>query len=109
MIGVNIEWDHGDLAKSWVGAKEMVTGFGLAVPPKSNVPPSLTSRHIAGKAIDMDITWVGKKKFRKKDGTEVQVTYMSNVNSNRLLHQVGESYGVKKHRNDAPHWSVDGR
>jgi hypothetical protein len=109
MAGVDIEWDHGDLAKSKDGAKEMVTGFGLAVPPRSTVPPSLTSNHITGKAIDMDITWVGTKKFKKKDGTEVEVTYMQNVNANTKLHQVGESYGVKKHKSDAPHWSHNGR
>ncbi|MBW2742700.1 MAG: hypothetical protein JRE64_28715, partial [Deltaproteobacteria bacterium] len=33
MIGVDIEWDHGDDKKSKAGALEMVKGFGLAVPP----------------------------------------------------------------------------
>jgi hypothetical protein len=60
--GVEIEWDHGDEAKSKAAAKEMITGFGLAVPPKSTVAPSLTSNHIAGNAIDMDITWTGTLK-----------------------------------------------
>ena len=87
----------------------MVTGFGLAVPPKSNIAPSLTSNHIAGKAIDMDIKWTGKKKFKKKDGTEVEVPFMSDVNSNTKLHEVGESYGVKKNKSDAPHWSHNGK
>nr|HMS41347.1 hypothetical protein [Pyrinomonadaceae bacterium] len=35
MAGVDITWDHGDDAKSKAGAQEMVTGFGLAVPPAS--------------------------------------------------------------------------
>ena len=109
MVGVDIEWDHGDLAKSKTGAKEMVTGFGLAVPPKSTVAPSLTSNHISGKAIDMDIKWNGTLKVKKKDGTEVAIPFMSNVNANTKLHQVGESYGVKKHKSDAPHWSYNGR
>jgi hypothetical protein len=109
MAGVEIEWDHGDLAKSKAGAKEMVDGFGLAVPPRSNVAPSLTSNHIAGKAIDMTITWTGTLKLPKKDGTVVDVPYMASANSNIKLHQVGQSYGVKKHTSDEPHWSVDGR
>src|SRR4051794_35179651 len=41
MAGVDIEWDHGDAAKSKAGAKEMVDGFGLAVPPKSTNAPAL--------------------------------------------------------------------
>ena len=108
-VGVDIEWDHGDLAKSKAGAKEMVSGFGLAVPPRSTNAPSLTSNHIAGKAIDMTITWTGKIKVKKKDGTTAEVQYMSNVNANTMLHTVGESYGVKKLKTDAPHWSHNGR
>jgi len=107
--GVDIEWDHGDLAKSKAGAQEMVDGFGLAVPPKSNVAPSLTSTHIAGQAVDMDITWTGEIKIKKKDGKEAAVAYMTNPNLNTRLHQVGESYGVKKHTSDAPHWSYNGK
>lgn len=109
MAGVDIQWDHGDLAKSKAGAQEMVDGFGLAVPPKSTVAPSLTSNHIAGKAVDMDITWTGELKVKKKDGTEVSVPYLANPNANTKLHLVGESYAVKKHTSDAPHWSHDGK
>lgn len=109
MSGVDIEWDHGDDKQSIAGAKEMITGFGLATPPKSKVAPSLTSNHISGNAIDMDITWTGKIKIKKKDGTEVEVAYNSNPNANKDLHAVGESYGVKKHKTDAPHWSHNGK
>jgi hypothetical protein len=109
MAGVDIEWDHGDLEKSKTGALEMVTGFGLAVPPRSINPPSLTSNHVDGKAIDMTIKWSGKIVVKKKDGTEVEVTYSPNVNTNSVLHSVGESYGVKKLKTDAPHWSYDGK
>lgn len=106
--GVDIEWDHGDAAKSKAGAQEMVDGFGLAVPPKSKVAPSLTSNHIAGKAIDMEVTWTGELKVEKKDGTVVTVPYTANPNHNPKLHAVGESYGVRKLKTDAPHWSHDG-
>ncbi len=107
--GVPIEWNHGSLPKSIEGAKEMISGFGLAVPPHSTVPPSLTSNHIAGKAIDMSIAWTGTLKVKKKDGTLVEVPYVSDPNTNVKLHQVGASYGVKKLTNDKPHWSHDGR
>lgn len=106
--GVDIEWDHGNAAQSKTGAQQMVHGFGLAVPPKSKVAPSLTSVHIAGKAIDMDISWSGDLSVKKKDGTVVKIRYMSDANSNTKLHQVGASYGVKKLTNDEPHWSIDG-
>ena len=109
MIGVDIEWDHGDLKASKSGALEMVNGFGLAVPPRSINPPSLTSNHISGKAIDMNIKWSGTIKVKKKDGTEQSVKFMQNVNANTDLHKIGESYGVKKLKTDAPHWSFNGR
>jgi len=108
MAGVDIEWDHGDETKTKNGAQQMVNGFGLAVPPDSTNPPSLTSNHISGKAIDMTIDWTGKIKIKKKDGTEVEVEYMDNVNANTVLHGVGASYLVKKLVTDAPHWSTDG-
>ena len=109
MIGVDIDWDHGDLTKSKAGALEMVTGFGLAVPPRSTNPPFLTSNHINGKAIDMTIKWTGTIKVKKADKSEVSVTYSQDVNTNTELHSIGESYGVKKLKTDAPHWSFNGR
>lgn len=109
MVGVEIAWDHGNDAKSKAGALEMVKGFGLAVPPRSINPPALTSNHIAGKAVDMTITWSGTIKVKKRDGTEVAVTYMSDPNANTVLHTIGESYGVRKLKTDSPHWSFNGR
>lgn len=108
MPGVDIEWDHGDEEKSKEGAKEMIVGFGLAVPPHSTNAPALLTNHTPGKAIDMDIRWTGTIKIKKKDGTEESVLFMEDVNKNTKLHAVGESYGVKKLRTDAPHWSFDG-
>jgi uncharacterized protein with ParB-like and HNH nuclease domain len=107
--GVDIEWDHGDDEKSKSGVLEMVTGFRLAVPPQSTNAPSITSNHITGMAIDMTIEWSGTIKVKKKDNTEVSVTYMANVNANTVLHDIGASYGVKKLTTDAPHWSFNGR
>lgn len=109
MIGVDIEWDHGDDKKSKAGALEMVNGFGLAVPPRSTNPPSLTSNHIAGEAIDMTIKWTGAINVKKKDGTGTSLPFTSNAMADTGLHKVGESYGVKKLTTDAPHWSLTGR
>ena len=53
MIGVDIQWDHGDLVKSKAGALIMVKGFGLALPPRSTNPPSITSNHISGPRTDV--------------------------------------------------------
>lgn len=109
MPGVEIEWDHGTAAASKSGAQQMVTGFGLAVPPHSTNAPALNSNHISGKGIDMKLTWTGTKKVKKKDGTTVDVPYISNVNLNTALHTVGKSYGVHKLKTDKPHWSHDGK
>lgn len=109
MSGVDIEWNHGTEAASKLGAQMMVDGFGLAVPPNSTSPPSLNSNHIAGKAIDMEITWKDKIKVKKKDGTEIEVKFSTNVNTNTTLHAVGKSYGVKKLVTDRPHWSFNGK
>jgi hypothetical protein len=109
MLGVDIIWDHGDQKKSITGAAEMVSGFGLAVPPSSTVAPSLVSNHIEGKAIDMEIVWNNTIKVKKKDGTAVEITHMPNPNNNVKLISVGESYGVFKLKTDKPHWSFNGR
>jgi hypothetical protein len=108
MIGVDIEWDHGEADKSRNGAKEMIDGFGLAVPPDSTNAPSLTTNHTPGKAIDLRIAWTGTMKIRKRDGTEELVPFMTDVNQNTRLHAVGASYGVRKLTTDTPHWSHDG-
>jgi hypothetical protein len=106
--GVPIDWNHGDDAKSVKGAKEMITGFHLAVPPASTNAPALSSNHITGQAIDMTITWAGTISIAKPDGTTEAVPYMANVNANTKLHAIGALYGVKKLVTDAPHWSYNG-
>ena len=91
--GVDILWDHGDDVASKRGAREMVSGFALAVPPKSINAPALTSNHIEGTAIDMDILWTGTIRVKDRLNREVALPFDSNVNANTLLHAVGESYG----------------
>lgn len=108
LAGVDIQWDHGTEPESKRGALEMVDGFGLAVAPQSINPPSLTSHHITGNAVDMTIKWAGTISIKERAETTVAVPFMSNVNLNSALHGVGDSYGVKKLNTDAPHWSIDG-
>jgi hypothetical protein len=108
MDGVDIQWDHGKLEESKKGAQEMVDGFGLAVPPASTNPPALTSNHIEGKAVDMNITWNGTIKVKDKTGADISITFMADANANTKLHTVGQTYGVKKLTTDTPHWSFDG-
>lgn len=60
-------------------------------------------------AYDMTIKWNGIIKVKKKDNTVVAITYLPDVNKNTVLHSIGESYGVKKLKTDAPHWSFNGR
>jgi hypothetical protein len=109
ITGVDIQWDHGNDAASKKGAQEMVAGFGLAVPPKSINAPALTSNHIAGRAIDMDITWTKTITVKDKHGKAVAIAFMPEVNLNTGLHAVGATYGVIKLVTDAPHWSHNGR
>jgi hypothetical protein len=102
--GVDIAWDHGDLAKSKKAAQEMVDLFEM------DYMASLTSNHIKGLAIDMKFSWKGTLKIKKKDGTIVEIkTTPRNGADNKLMHEVGASYGVIKLVGDAPHWSVDGK
>jgi hypothetical protein len=101
--GCAIKWDHGDLARSKQGAQEMVDLFGIAF------QPSLTSRHIEGRAIDMTIDWAGTLQIRDKAGRTRAVGAPRSGNTNTDLHAIGASYGVRKLVSDPPHWSDDGR
>lgn len=109
----DIEWDHGNLAASIKGATEMVKGFGLSTPTSRNpsyLPPSLNTLHRGakgGQAVDMTIRFSQDITVRKKDGSQVTVK-PGPILSNQALHEVGESYGVKKNLKDGPHWSTNG-
>ncbi len=99
--GCDIIWDHGDGARSRQAAKEMRDLFGIVY------EPSLTSRHISGNAIDMNIGWSGTIKVRNAAGQLIFLTTPANGN-NTSLHKIGVGYGVYKLVSDAPHWSNDG-
>jgi hypothetical protein len=100
--GIEIEWDHGDLTKSRAAAQEMLALFGL------KVQPSLTSLHISGLAIDMDIDWPGTIEIKTATGEIVAVGPPRDGGTNKTLHTVGASYGVLKLLSDPPHWSSTG-
>ena len=100
--GCEIVWDHGDEAASRRCAREMRDLFNIAY------QPSLTSRHIEGKAIDMTITWAGDLALRDGQGRLVTIAPPRSGDVNAALHRVGASYGVIKLVSDKPHWSTDG-
>ncbi|HEX8475140.1 MAG TPA: hypothetical protein VF666_14010 [Pyrinomonadaceae bacterium] len=102
MAGVNIQWWHGDLARSKSAAAAMVSGYGIAF------PPALRSRHTEGLAIDMTITWSGTLNIKDATGAVKAVGSPRNGKDNTTLHRVGATYGVIKLVTDAPHWSNDG-
>jgi peptidoglycan hydrolase-like protein with peptidoglycan-binding domain len=101
--GVPIRWDHGDPETSRAAAQDMVDLFGIAY------EPSLTSRHIQGRAIDMTIGWTGTLRIKDKAGHTHAIGAPRTGDANRDLHAVGASYGVIKLLSDPPHWSDDGR
>jgi hypothetical protein len=99
--GVNIVWNHGDLAKSKRAAQEMVNLFVI------RFEPSLNSLHMKGQAIDMDIIWSGTLTVRAKAGQFFHIDAPRD-GDNTILHTVGASYGVIKLLTDKPHWSATG-
>jgi hypothetical protein len=101
--GCQIIWDHGNTAKSRAAAQEMKDLFNIAF------KPSLTSNHIAGKAIDMTISWNGTLNMVDGQGRAVAVPPPSPGSLNAKLHRIGASYNVLKLLSDPPHWSTNGR
>jgi peptidoglycan hydrolase-like protein with peptidoglycan-binding domain len=107
---VDINWNHGDEAKSRLAAQKMLNNYGIKSSLK--VPSSLTSRHIQGKAIDMTISWSDELKIKNADGTEQTITSTPQDGTNEDLIKVGKAFSVIHFINakkDAPHWSKDGR
>lgn len=103
VAGLAIRWDHGDLAKSKKGAKEMSDLFGIAF------QPSLTSLHIEGRAVDMTIGWTGTIQIKDRTGKKWPLADPRTGDANTDLHKVGATYGVIKLLSDPPHWSDNGR
>lgn len=100
--GCQIVWDHGGAAASRQAAREMRDLFNIAF------EPSLRSRHIEGKAIDMTIGWNGTLQMLDGQGHSVVVPPPRSGDDNATLNRVGASFGVIKLVSDKPHWSTDG-
>lgn len=102
--GLTIEWDHGDLEASKKGAMEMVHLFNMAH------IAALSSNHIAGKAVDMDIAWDGTLVLTRPAPLLARIESAPRTGAgNRELHEIGgTTFGVKKLRSDPPHWSYNG-
>jgi len=106
--GVNINWDHGDNAKSVQAAQAMVNGYGMQ---NLAVSPALTSKHIDREAVDMTISWTGDLAIKNKDGTTTTIKTDPKTGMNADLKTVGATYGVIKYVGgdaDKPHWSSTG-
>ncbi len=100
--GCAIGWDHGTIAASRKAANEMVVLFAI------KFQPSLSSRHIEGKAVDMQISWTGKILVKDAKGNRTELNKPANASENQTLHRIGVTYGVFKLLSDPPHWSIDG-
>ncbi len=102
MEGVPVDWTHGGDGKA-ARAAAMVEAFEL------QFLPSLSSRHIVGRAIDMSIVWDGRLSVRDFDGNPHYILTEPRDGSNPELINVGASFGVIKLATNQPHWSDDGR
>lgn len=115
MTGVNIQWAHVDsaaaysAANSLTGAQDMVDGYEMQ---NLTIPPALNSRHTAGAAIDMSISWTGTLTINDASGNATAITTEPRTGMNADLATVGASYAVIKYSGsgtDRPHWSDTGR
>lgn len=100
---IGIIWDHGDPIWSRDAAQQMVELFKIVK------RPSLTSNHVTGTAIDMEIDWTRPLHVRDAKGNAKLLDRPRSAATNEVLHDIGRSYGVRKLQADTPHWSEDGR
>jgi len=101
---VDIDWDHGDLERSRQAAREMVNLFGM------RHVASLRSNHIAGKAIDMNVSWRDVLMLTRPAPLLARIESQPRTGQNRELHEIGATvFGVRKLVSDPPHWSYNGR
>jgi hypothetical protein len=115
MAGVIIRWAHVDAngayspADSLKGAQDMVNGYQMQ---NLTTAPALNSRHTAGAAIDMSISWTGTLNISNTSGTATAITTQPRTGMNADLATVGATYSVIKYNGsgtDRPHWSDTGR
>jgi hypothetical protein len=112
---VDIQWLHkkpsgaADLAASRAAAAEMVAAYGMT---RLKVAPALKSNHIAGKALDMSVSWTKTLSIKNRAGKTIDIKSSPRDSTNSDLITVARSYGVIHLidvEKDPPHWSVNGR
>lgn len=104
-VTIGIRWDHGDETSSIRHAQAMVAAYDIAY------PPSLTSLHITGQAVDMRIYDLPRQLHFSHHGQPITVPVKNNCKDydNQELHAIGQTFfGVIKHPTDKAHWSVNG-
>jgi D-alanyl-D-alanine dipeptidase len=100
--GVDINWTHPSPEASIAAAKAMVDGYHIVH------APAFPTKHSTGTAMDMTVTWAGTIWVAQANQVKKEISTPAD-NSNPLLQQVAETYGVVKLASDPPHWSDDGR
>lgn len=98
--GVNIIWDHGNEYKSVQAAQAMARAYGIVY------PPSLNSRHVQGRAIDMVITSLRSTISFRHRGEDILVEIgRDRPENNRRLWRVASDYfAINKSASDWVHW-----
>ncbi len=102
MSGVEIGWVHSTNAESVSAAQAMIATYAV------EYQPALTSRHMQGLAIDMDIDWDGDLLIDDGKGRHLALETTPRDGMNQALWSVATSYGVMKLTSEPPHWSSDG-
>jgi hypothetical protein len=106
MPGVNIKRDHGSDEQSVKAAKEMLPALNIS---NLTIKPAIRSRHNAGLAIDMSLSWSKTIEIMNARGDAVKISALPRNGLNKQLIAVGKTYGVQKFRgHDDPHWSDNG-
>jgi hypothetical protein len=102
--GIEIDWNHGDLENSREAAREMVRLFNMAH------IASLSSNHIRGTAIDMNVSWKDVLEVSRPAPLLTRIESRPRNGQNGELHELGaDVFGVRKLKSDPPHWSHNGR
>lgn len=127
IAGIPICWVHTktdgtyDQKASVAAALAMVNAYGISPFSKKHpllVPPSLTSNHTHGWAMDMSVSWSGTLTISNASGVLIKITSTPRTSMNMQLWQVAASYGVYHYgtdqstsppSKDALHWSIDGK
>lgn len=85
-----------------MAAEKMLIAYQLGFGPSRN------SRHVEGKAVDMNISWSNSIAITTKSGSIEIIESLPRDGRNNHLKEIGASYGVIRNSADYLHWSTDG-